>query len=266
MVILRVPVILIMVMVTLSCGGGDSTNETTPAKSHQLNSVPDHVIRAPSAVIELLLIGNSHSAVNDFPIIIEKLIATGTNKSVNVFNTSESAYLADRSRSSGNTYELVHSRDWTHVVLQAQRYSTSGSRTYPTTAAQEWVALLKKRNAIPIMYPEHPRLNNTEEGYRIFELHSTIARSAEACVAPIGPVWDLALQWYPEMALYQDDGNHFSHLGAFLSALVFYQIVTEQPVDELPVIDGLSVDKSTQLQLKQVVADSLAIYPPCEYL
>ncbi|MCW8109198.1 hypothetical protein OPS25_11880 [Alteromonas ponticola] len=259
---------LLVTMIT-SCGGGKSNDEEAvmgAVESAPTNSVPDYILNAPDADIEILLIGNSHSALEDFPLIIKNLVEAGTNQTVNSFNTNDWSYLSERSRESGTTYDIVHSRNWTHVILQGQMYSTSGNNTFPTTAAEEWVALLRDLDIIPIMYPEHPRENNFEEGQRVYDLHHTIAQSSNACVAPIGPAWDIAAEWYPDLSLHNEDGNHFNRRGAVLSALVFYQVITEQPANELRFVEGLGVREQLQTDLKRVVTDAVALYPPCEYL
>lgn len=254
----------------VSCGSGTQDGASQPANVENSSSsnleVPASIINAEEADFEVLLIGNSHSAGQNFPAILATLIEAGTGKTVNAFVTSEWAYLSERSRVDGPTLALVESRDWSHVVLQAQKYSTTGTNTYSTSAAEEWVEIVHEHNAVPVMYPEHPRKNNAEEGQRIYNLHVSIAQAAGACVAPVGPAWDIAAEWYPEMNLYHSDGNHFNLTGAFLSALIFYEVITGLPADDIPLVSEIDINEHMQLQLKQLVNDTIMLYAPCDYM
>ena len=74
------------------------------------------------------------------------------------------------------------------MILQAQKYSSTGTQTYPTTAAEYWVRGSKGIGATPIMFPEHPRKDNDWEGLALWELHSgTSAIDA----TPIAPKWKI---------------------------------------------------------------------------
>ena len=81
---------------------------------------------------------------------------------------------------------LLEGGQWTHVILQAQKYSTSGLYTYSTAGAKSWIALAKARGITPVLYPEHPQAGDLSEGMRVFRLHQQIASEQAACVAPIG--------------------------------------------------------------------------------
>ena len=86
----------------------------------------------------VLLIGNSHSSRGDLPSVLQQLLEADGTAFANVRAVGNWAFLADRLEDS-KTRETLESEPWTHVVLQAQKYSTSGKYSYPTAAAEEWI-------------------------------------------------------------------------------------------------------------------------------
>jgi hypothetical protein len=154
----------------------------------------------------------------------------------------------------GITQELLESRSWTHVILQAQKYSSSGKFFYSTAAAEEWIRRIKTQKARPVLFPEWPRRGNTEEGQRVHDLHLSISSRESACVAPIGLAWEESIARYPGLGLHAADGNHSNLSGALLTAYVLYHVTTGQSAAQLPYISAISVDSDTQMKLREVAA------------
>ena len=46
--------------------------------------------------------------------------------------------------------------NWSFVVLQAQKYSTSGQFFYPTDGAEALLRIARTQRAVPILFPEWP--------------------------------------------------------------------------------------------------------------
>ncbi len=235
----------LILVFSLSGCGTDGTNTDSP-----VSNSPD----LPIGDYELLFIGNSHSSVNGLPNLVTRLIETGMpGKTANAGLASGFRFLDER-LNDGVTQEKLESRQWTHVFLQAQKYSTTGLYTYPTDAAVEWIKRVKTQNALPIMFPEWPRKGNREEGQRVYELHLSIASQESACVAPVGPVWDEFILRYPTIQLHAADGNHSSLNGALLTAYIFYQIITGNIASELGYVAEINVSEDIQEKLKEVAS------------
>jgi hypothetical protein len=67
------------------------------------------------------------------------------------------------------------------------------------------------------------------------------------------------------LVLHQSDGNHASEAGSLLTALIFYQIITGQPVESLPELSGFGIDSATEQIMKESVSSLLFVYPPCAF-
>jgi hypothetical protein len=247
-----------------SGGGGAVTvpagSPTDMSRYQTSHPLADH---SNSSEYKVLLMGNSHAAaIRPF---LEQLMLLGqTNKSITVQTAPGGSFLAERVND-GVSEQTLEGEQWTHVILQAQKYSSTGANTYPTTAAEYWIRGSKQLGATPIMFPEHPRQYNTWEGQTLWDLHSGIAARENTCVAPVGLVWDEILLREPALTLHQADGNHASGTGALLTALVFYQIVTGEPVESLPALSDFGIDSATEQVLKESVSSLLFTYAPCAY-
>ena len=225
--------ILGIVILLGGCGGGGGGNETSLGNSQPaIDSTTHYETSQPLAdntstnSFNVLLMGNSH--VRGIRSILETVISHGQpDKAINVQTTPGLRFLSDRVED-GVSEQTLDGELWTHVILQAQKYSSTGTMTYPTTAAEYWIRGAKELGATPVLFPEHPRRGNTWEGQTLYELHWGIAQNENACVAAVGLVWDEVLFRDPALVLHQADGNHASETGLFLSALVFYQIITGQ--------------------------------------
>ncbi|MGI5310791.1 hypothetical protein [Rheinheimera sp. WS51] len=216
-----------------------------------------------SSEFNLLFMGNSHSSSHNLPQLVAKLIKTDQpNAQVHTKLASGYHFLDERLQHRPST-NLLRDGNWSHVILQAQKYSTTGKYFYPTDAAEEWIKRINSKNSQAIMFPEWPRRGNKEEAARIHQLHIGIAKAASACVAPIGLAWQLALQQNPKLKLHSADGNHSNLDGAFLTALVLYGTITKNDPSKLNAINGIKVSINTQTELKRVASATLLQHAAC---
>jgi hypothetical protein len=238
-------------------GSGDPSGSTRYETSQPL------VDNSSASAYKVLLMGNSHAA--GLYAVLADLLALGQpGKPVEVQLSSSAGFLVDRVND-GFSEQLLESEPWTHVILQAQKYSTTGTLTYPTDAAEYWIRGSKEQGATPIMFPEHPRQGNSWEAKTLWDLHTGIAVRENTCVAPVGLVWDEVIFRDPSLVLHMIDGNHASKTGALLTALVFYPIITGQPVESLPDLSAFDIDPAAEQIMKESVSALLFNYSPCSF-
>jgi hypothetical protein len=255
----------------VGCGGGGGSDSGgaviaptgSPADMGRYETSHPLADNSNSSAYNVLLMGNSHAA-GLRPILDRLLVLGQPDKSVNVQLAPRSTFLAERVND-GVSEQKLESEQWTHVILQAQKYSSTGANTYPTAAAEYWIRGSKELGATPIMFPEHPRRGNRSEGQTLWDLHIGIAARENTCVAPVGLVWDEVLFRDTFLLLHQPDGNHASETGALLTALVFYQIITGQPVESLPELSEFGIDSATEQIMKESVSSLLFTYTSCAY-
>ncbi|WP_349741876.1 hypothetical protein [Roseateles cavernae] len=243
----------------LACGGGGGGGPA-PVDPEQQPTAP-----APAdADISLLMMGNSHTSLNALPRQLEALLRAGLpGKSVAATEAPGWMFLDERLADAGSI-ALLRGRRWTVLVLQAQKYSTTGQNSYSTSEAQSLIRVARELGAMPVMFPEWPRLG-VAETERIYALHAGIARQQPACVAPIGQAWELALQRHPALVLHAGDGNHAAPAGAYLTALMLYTTLTGASPLALPTLANNGVPAEQQALLRQVAADAAAATAPRQH-
>lgn len=208
-----------------------------------------------AADISVLFIGNSHS--QSIAGTLTRIFARNQPDSPTYIRRAGiSGYLADH-LAAGSTSRLIQAGKWNYVVLQGQKYSTSGKYEYPHEAAIELARLAKLAGAQVIMFPEWARRDVPGEYARVRHLHELIADKTSATVAPIGEAWEAALNENETLDLYAPDGNHASSLGHYLNACIFYGIITGLPAGSasLPVEPESEFHKR---QLEQVSSEVVA--------
>jgi hypothetical protein len=248
--------LLALALLAAACGGGGGVT-VTPSGDPQ-PPVP------PAAAINLLFMGNSHTSFNNLPAMVAAMVRVARpGRTVAAAEAPGWMFLEDR-LNDARSLQLLRSRPWTFVILQAQKYSTSGLFDYPIDPAVSLVRMSRTQSAVPIMFPEWPR-RGIAETQRIFDLHVSIARLAPACVAPIGQAWDLASGRHPGLALHDADGNHSAPAGAFLAALVIANTMTGLAPGELPFLDGFGVPAEVQAQLRAIAAETVLVFRPRQW-
>jgi hypothetical protein len=211
----------------------------------------------------VLLIGNSHSSRGDLPAVLRQLLEMdGGPELAHVEAARRWVFLAER-LGDKVTQKALESREWSHVVLQAQKYSTSGRYIYPTDAAEEWIRRSRNLGAQPILFPEWARLHHDEEGARVHRLHLEIASREPACVAPVGLAWEIARGSHPDIRLHAQDGNHANRKGALLAAYVLYGTITGRSPEDLPSTRIRGVPEEIQIKLREAAGKAISQSPPC---
>ncbi len=241
-------------LLALACGGGGGGSTSSPA------SPP----ATTAADVTLLFMGNSHTSVNDVPGMVAAMVrAARPGKVVHAEEAPGWMFLEERATDAASL-ERLQSRRWSFVVLQAQKYSSSGQFEYSIDGAVALAHMARTVGAVPILFPEWPR-RDVAETQRIYDLHVSIARREPACVAPIGQAWDLALARYPGLVLHAPDGNHSAPAGAFLAALMIATTMTGMPPDTLPEFPQLDVPSDVQARLRAVAAETALAYAPRQW-
>jgi hypothetical protein len=220
-------------------------------------------IDGSDADVPLLFMGNSHSSYHDLQGKVVAMVgATRAGETVEAV-AAQWMFLEDHYHDP-DSMALLRLQDWTFVVLQAQKYSTTGCCTYSTEEAKALIRIAREQHAVPILFPEWAR-RGVDETFTIYDLHVSIAADEPACVAPIGQAWDLSLQRHPELELHAADGNHSNPAGAFLAALILSTTMTGVSPLDAPTLVDAGVSAETQALLRAVAADTVAAWPPRQH-
>jgi len=258
--------ILTLLFLLSACGGGSSPTGVIP-----VDNITESVTVSENLAIpdnraldnyQVLIIGNSH--VQSIQKLLTVIFQEGLKEKQVSLDTRIGAFL-DLIVDKESLVDLVETRTWTHIILQGQKYSQSQSVEYSTEATKTWIQRAKNNEATPILFPEHPQRGNPQEADYVHGIHVGIAEIEQSCVAPVGLSWNKTLAIQPELGFYQADGNHATELGALLSALVLYQVVSGQSADLLPYIAELPGTETIQALLGQVASQTIAENLACNF-
>lgn len=247
---------ILICLLAIACGGGSDAAPAAKATEMSASTI--------NADIKVLMMGNSHTHFNDLPARLEAMLRVGNpGKTVAVIAAPASLFL-DEHLKHESTLALLKNQQWNYVILQAQKYSSSGAFSYSITEAISLVGLARQSKALPVLYPEWPRRGIAETD-RIFTQHVSIAQQAPACIAPIGQAWDMALQRHPDLPLYATDGNHSAAAGAQLTAFILYSTLSGKLPSTLPDIQVSDVSMSRQRQLRMVADETVLALSPYKH-
>ncbi|WP_149981825.1 hypothetical protein [Pseudoalteromonas rhizosphaerae] len=259
-----------VILMLCACGGSstpaseaaipienDATSE--PIKSTDNLAIPNN---RESGNYNILILGNSHVAGIE-SLLTEIFSHDDANKTVSI-DTRTGIFL-DTIVNSESIIETMQNKQWTHVILQGQKYSQSQSVLYPVDATITWIQRAKEIGATPILFPEHPLAGEPQDAVYVHGIHANIAKKQHSCVAPVGLAWNQALEISPELTIHQADGNHATILGKLLSSLVLYETITGKSADLLTFSDTLPGDATTQALFGQVASQAIINNTPCNF-
>ncbi len=213
--------------------------------------------KVKSADVSALFIGNSHTLFHDIPDLVARMIRfRHPGKKVYTYTIGVS-FLEEVARDP-RAREEIDSRPWKFVILQAQKISMSGRYDYSKKEGIDFAQAAKARGATVFFYSEWGLKGVKGDGVRQEKIYQGMADAAGVRVARVGYAWDLALAKKPDLVLHASDGNHQSALGAFLTAALFYGLLTGESPATLAAFPYPGTDEDVRKLLATVAAGSLA--------
>lgn len=94
--------------------------------------------------------------------------------------------------------------------------------------------LIRKNGARPYVYVTWAREKDPAKQSEITSRYTELAGLINAEIVPAGPAWELAKKEDPGISLYDEDGSHPNTLGTYLTACVFFGVLTKQSPVGLP--------------------------------
>lgn len=94
--------------------------------------------------------------------------------------------------------------------------------------------LIRQNGAKPYVYLTWAREYNPLMQEKLTETYTQLANDIGGILVPVGPAWELARSLRPDLPLYDPDGSHPSALGTYLTACVFYGVLTGKSPVGLP--------------------------------
>ncbi|MBE5977717.1 MAG: hypothetical protein E7249_01110 [Paenibacillaceae bacterium] len=225
---------------------------------------PDPVKDQPS----VLFLGNSMTYTNDLPSVFTQLSQSG-GFMADVYELTEGSYrleyFADREDEVGSqVYDALENYTWDYVILQEQSgIATMGEETM-YSAARTLDSLIRQAQGEPVFFMTWAfkegisidllaglkyRESRDEMQTEIASHYISIAKELNAMLAPAGIAFMRCTSQFPEIELWDEDENHPSPAGTYLSACVLYNVLYDQSPEGLPYFGDLDEQTAGKLQL-----------------
>jgi hypothetical protein len=211
---------------------------------------------ASSDPVRVLFIGNSLTAYNDVPAIVEALAKAGGQpaldwKSVLLPGTS----LEDQWRD-GQARKAIGQGPWDYVVLQQGPSALDESRRSLLDYVGRFAKEIRAVGARPAIYMVWPSSSRTSDFDEVSQSYRMAARQVDGLLFPVGEAWRAAWKRDSKLALYSKDGLHPTPAGSYLAALVMYgQLYGKSPVG-LPGTLALSGGDSVEVPEAKLLQES----------
>jgi hypothetical protein len=183
---------------------------------------------AASAQDRVLFIGNSLTAANDLPAMVEA-IAKANGARIATRTIAFPNYSLEDHWNRGDARRAIAEGGWRFVVLQQGPSALPESRAllveYATRFAAE-AARVRARTAFYMVWPASARVFDFD-GVKLS--YAAAARETGGIFLAAGEAWRAAWKRDANFALYGPDGFHPTPLGSCLAALVIYEGLTVKP-------------------------------------
>ena len=201
------------------------------------------VLQARPTKVSVLFIGNSYTAVNNLPLLVDS-IASAAGDTLEWDMAAPGGYTFALHSADVNTLAKIHQRSWDYVVLQEQSQLPSfepasvDSTTIPFALFLDSVIHASNACTQTVFYETWGRKYGdaancafyppvcTYAGMqqRLLESYKLMADTCHGIVAPVGEAFRNCIAYDSTVNLYQSDFSHPSLQGSFLAASVFYNI------------------------------------------
>lgn len=216
--------------------------------------------------LRVLFVGNSHTFVNNVPLLVESLAVSGAKVCTTDMCAVGGFTLDDHTRTQA-TLDKIAQGGWDHVVLQEQSQIPTISYwrfnlMYP--AARTLDSLIQLAHGSTVFFMTWGWRNGGTMEFRghtsppfrdYFEMQDSVAVAYQmiaeelgAGMAPVGLAWAEARRRDSLIDLWQEDESHATLKGSYLGACAFYAVLFESSPVGLGYIAGLDPAEALFLQ------------------
>jgi len=185
--------------------------------------------------LNILFIGNSHTYLHYMPQMLGQLVLAGDcNFELEADQSVGEGVSLEWHWNSESTRSKMRSRNWDYIVLQER----SGGPLEDLKSFREHARLLdseiKTLGAATILYMTWANQNRPGDAGVLADAYRQTATELKAGLAPVGMAWTGVHKSSPGLVLHHKDGRHASPIGAYLTACVFYAVLTRNSPLGLP--------------------------------
>ena len=227
--------------------------------------------------VNALFIGNSYTAVNNLPQMVQQIAASMGDQLTYESNTPGGCTFSQHC--DNHSMELICAGGWDIVVLQEQSQYPSfpqsqvESEVFPYAERLVDSVYAHSPCGEPMFYMTWGRKNGdagnapyfpvlgTYEGMdsMLCERYTYMAQQYDAALSPVGRVWRYLREHHNDIELYQADESHPSVAGTYAAACTFYVMFFHRAPDDITYDASLSAATAQTIRsaVRSVVYEQL---------
>ena len=209
-------------------------------------------------VLRVLFVGNSLTAANGLPEMVEALSRATGASTVDATAVTTNNFSLEDHWNQGPARATVAKGGWSVIVLQQGPSALPESRVLLRDYARRFAADAARVGARTALYMVWPSKARERDFDAVSESYALAAQDVAGTLLPAGDAWREAWRRDPSLTLYADDGFHPSGLGSYLAALTIWRGLSAQSAIGLPGPRGVPADI---LKLLQEAADHAIVRP-----
>jgi hypothetical protein len=228
----------------LVAAGGEQPKESSPQPG----------TRSPRAELHVLFLGNSLTAANDLPALVQAMAATGgTRLTYRAFAPGGGSL--EEHWSNAEERAALAGTHWDYVVMQQGPSTRPRSQVHLREWVGKWATEARDHAAIPALYMVWPIQGQTDGFKLVAQSYRQAADASKSELLPVGEAWETALRANRSTRLYQSDKVHPNKAGSYLAALVITRGLTGIPAAAIP--SRLKLADGQVVQLPEAEANEL---------
>jgi hypothetical protein len=184
-----------------------------------------HFIAAPAVPRRVLFIGNSLTAANNLPAMLEE-VARQHGETIACEMVAIPDYSLEDHWRRGDAVRAIARGGWSTVVLQQGPSALPESRVLLRAYVKKFDAEAKRIGATSALFMVWPASSRRFDFEGVHQSYSVAAADVGGLLLPVGDAWRAVWRRDSTTALYGPDGFHPSPLGSYLAALVMFQQLT----------------------------------------
>ena len=206
--------------------------------------------------ISVLFIGNSLTATNDLPAMVEAM-GRAAGVEMHCVAIAKPNFSLEDHWNDGEARRAIARGEWSYVVLQQGPSALPESRVLLDEYARRFAGEIRHAKARPAMFMVWPSEARRRDFDGVGRSYAGAATLIGGDLLAAGEAWRAAWRSDPGLALYGPDGFHPSRLGSSLAALVIVNRLTERvpPAAALPWVSAREF--ATLVAATREVADAV---------
>ncbi len=176
--------------------------------------------------LSILFIGNSHTYYNDMPARVMKR-ASDHGFDCRIAMLAHPGWYLDRHAGNPEARFNIYYGLYDYVVLQEHAHPFDKLDKYHE-AAEKLCRMCSGAGSVPVIFGTWSRESEPNKQKHMDSVHRNVAEENGALLAPVGENWWTYIHSWPDIDMYDEDGEHASAAGSdFAAKMIWETILTD---------------------------------------